>query len=111
MQPYGEGMTSTVDPAAESVTAEAYAERLFAASLNTYETFSTYVGLQLGWFAALAERPMDDNWRWMLGRIWARAAGRSGKAIVVGDAQLCAMTVAGAAMVKKAIAINTVRII
>ena len=35
--------------------AEAYAERLFAASVSTYETFSTYVGLQLGWFAALAE--------------------------------------------------------
>ena len=36
-------------------TAEAYAERLFAASLGSYETLSTYVGLTLGWFAALAE--------------------------------------------------------
>ncbi len=36
-------------------SAEAYAERLFAASVSTYETFSTYVGLTLGWFAALAE--------------------------------------------------------
>jgi SAM-dependent methyltransferase len=36
-------------------TAEAYAERLLAASMSTYETFSTYVGLTLGWFAALAE--------------------------------------------------------
>ena len=36
-------------------SAETYAERLFAASLSTYETFSTYVGLTLGWFAALAE--------------------------------------------------------
>ena len=35
--------------------AEAYAERLLAASMSTYETFSTYVGLTLGWFAALAE--------------------------------------------------------
>jgi SAM-dependent methyltransferase len=35
--------------------AEAYAERLFAASVSTYETFSTYAGLTLGWFAALAE--------------------------------------------------------
>lgn len=41
-------------------SAEAYAERVFAASLHTYETFSTYVGLQLGWFAALAERPMTS---------------------------------------------------
>ncbi|HVK36190.1 MAG TPA: class I SAM-dependent methyltransferase [Microlunatus sp.] len=36
-------------------SAETYAERLFAASMSTYETFSTYVGLTLGWFAALAE--------------------------------------------------------
>ena len=36
-------------------SAEEYAERLFAASMSTYETFSTYVGLTLGWFAALAE--------------------------------------------------------
>ena len=36
-------------------SAEAYAERLFGASLSTYETFSTYVGLTLGWFAALAD--------------------------------------------------------
>jgi SAM-dependent methyltransferase len=36
-------------------TAEDYAERLFAASVSTYETLSTYVGLTLGWFAALAE--------------------------------------------------------
>jgi len=36
-------------------SAEDYAERLFAASMSTYETFSTYVGLHLGWFAALAE--------------------------------------------------------
>ena len=36
-------------------SAETYAERLFAASVSTYETFSTYVGLTLGWFAALAD--------------------------------------------------------
>jgi SAM-dependent methyltransferase len=36
-------------------SAEAYAERLAAASMSTYETFSTYAGLTLGWFAALAE--------------------------------------------------------
>ncbi|HYI56205.1 MAG TPA: methyltransferase domain-containing protein [Microlunatus sp.] len=36
-------------------SAEAYAERLLAASVSTYETYSTYVGLTLGWFAALAE--------------------------------------------------------
>ena len=36
-------------------SAETYAERVFAASMSTYETFSTYVGLTLGWFAALAE--------------------------------------------------------
>ena len=35
--------------------AETYAERLFAASVSTYETLSTYVGLTLGWFASLAE--------------------------------------------------------
>ncbi len=35
--------------------AEAYAERLFAANLGTYELLSTYVGLTLGWFAALAD--------------------------------------------------------
>lgn len=40
--------------------AETYAERLFAASMSTYETFSTYVGLQLGWFAALAAEPLTS---------------------------------------------------
>lgn len=41
--------------------AEAYAERLLAASMSTYETFSTHVGLQLGWFAALAEGPLTST--------------------------------------------------
>lgn len=36
-------------------SAETYAERLFATSLGTYELLSTYVGLTLGWFAALAD--------------------------------------------------------
>lgn len=40
--------------------AESYAERLAAASMSTYETFSTYVGLQLGWFAALADQPLTS---------------------------------------------------
>ena len=35
-------------------SAETYAEQLFAANLGTYELLSTYVGLTLGWFAALA---------------------------------------------------------
>lgn len=51
----------TTEIAAFDATAESYAERLFGASLSTYETFSTYVGLQLGWFAALAERPMTST--------------------------------------------------
>ena len=42
-------------------TAEAYAERLLAASMSTYETFAVYVGLQLGWFAALADRPQTSS--------------------------------------------------
>ena len=44
-------------------SAEAYAERLLAASMSTYETFSTYVGLTLGWFAALAEWRSGDQRR------------------------------------------------
>ena len=43
------------------ITAESYAERLFAASVHTYETFSTYVGLRLGWFSALAEEPLTST--------------------------------------------------
>jgi SAM-dependent methyltransferase len=42
-------------------TAEAYAERLLAASMSTYETLAVYVGLQLGWFAALADRPRTSS--------------------------------------------------
>lgn len=37
------------------VTAETYAERLFAATLGAYESLSVYAGLRLGWFAALAQ--------------------------------------------------------
>jgi SAM-dependent methyltransferase len=35
-------------------TAEAYAERLFASTLSTFETLSTYVGERLGWYHSLA---------------------------------------------------------
>lgn len=41
--------------------AETYAERLFAASMSTYETFGVYVGMQLGWFAALADGPRTSS--------------------------------------------------
>ncbi|MFT4163690.1 MAG: methyltransferase domain-containing protein [Microlunatus sp.] len=41
--------------------AATYAERLFAASMSTYETFSTYIGLQLGWFAALTAEPLTSD--------------------------------------------------
>lgn len=37
------------------ITAETYAERLFAATLGAYESLSVYAGLRLGWFAALAQ--------------------------------------------------------
>jgi ubiquinone/menaquinone biosynthesis C-methylase UbiE len=43
--------TSTSDP---GLTAEAYADRLFQASIATFETLSTYVGDRLGWFRSLA---------------------------------------------------------
>lgn len=41
--------------------AETYAERLFAASMSTYETFGVYAGLRLGWFAALADESLTST--------------------------------------------------
>ena len=51
-------MTSTLDPDIENATddgADAFAERVFAATLGTMETLSMYIGDRLGWYRSLAD--------------------------------------------------------
>jgi len=47
-------MTTTIDHAAD-VTADAFAERLFAACLGAMETMSVYLGDRLGWYRSLVD--------------------------------------------------------